>query len=64
MPFTNQDEYLISPPGTTTSSSTDSQHADAQSEPKPACWGAVYAASADWSLSLLSPTPTITGDHS
>ena len=41
MPFTNRDEYPISPPSTTTS--TDSQYADAQSEPTPACWGAVCA---------------------
>ena len=34
--------YPISPPSTTTSTNnTDNQHADAQYEPKPGCWGAV-----------------------
>ena len=47
MPSTSQDEYPISPTSTTTSS-TGPQHADAQSEPNPACWGAVYTG-ADWS---------------
>ena len=36
MPFTNHDEYPISPLSMTTSS-TDNQHADAQSELNPAC---------------------------
>ena len=53
--FTDQDDYPIFPPCTTTSI-TDSQHADAQSKPNPASWGAVYAG-ADWSLSSLPPTP-------
>ena len=46
MPFTNHDEYPVSPPSTTTSS-TDSQHVDAQAEANPAFWGAVRSA-ADW----------------
>ena len=33
--------------------------ADVQSEPNPACWGAVCTG-ADWSLSTLAPTPTAT----
>ena len=52
------DEYSMSPPSTTTSS-TDSQHADAQSEPNPACSGAVCVG-VDWYPSSLSPTPTAT----
>ena len=56
MHFTNPDEYPTPPPSTT-KSSTDSQHADVQSESNPACWGAVCAG-ADWSLSSPSPTPT------
>ena len=57
-PFPSDDEYPICPPSTTTSS-TDGQQADAQYEPNPACWGAVRAG-ADWSLSSLSITPTVT----
>ena len=53
--------YPRSPPSTTTST-TDSQHADASYEPNPACWGAVCAG-ADWSLSSLSPTPTATSQQ-
>ena len=58
MPFTNRNAYSIPPPGTT-ASSIDSQQADTQSEPNPACWGAVCA-DANWSLLSLSPTPTAT----
>ena len=35
------------------------KEADVQSEPNPACRGAVCAG-ADWSLSTLAPTPTAT----
>ena len=52
------DEYVIPPPSTTTSG-TESQRADGQTEPNPACRGAVCAG-ADWPLSTLSPTPSAT----
>ena len=56
---TSQPYYQLLIAESTTTNSTDSQHADAQFEPTLACWGAVCAGP-DWSLSSLSPTPTAT----
>ena len=50
---------LIASAQTLRMSQTQGKKTDVQSEPTPACWGAVCAG-ADWSLSALVPTPTAT----